>query len=429
MGRTAALMQTALTNLLILSATTVAGVLTARELGPEAKGVQAALVLLPSLLTLLAAWGLPTALLYLSRTPRQAAHLWSAALVWGGLAATLFALLGAALVPAPLAGYDPALYQPARFCLLFVPFTALSQLYTALAQATGRYRLYNLLRLAPPCLSLTLLALLMSTQTLTAVTAAAALLAPALPLVLGVSLHVQRTHPLSLTGFWSASQRLLRHGAYVYSADLLGVAAGHLDRIAIVLLLPVHDLGLYTVALSLARLLALIPTAVVAVLTPGLTARPLEEVGTLVGRAARISTWVTLVGAAGLMLTGPPLLRLLYGRDFSDAWAVLWLLSLDAALLAPSSVLALAFYAAGRPSLVVVRQGVGLTVLGVGLWGLTGPLGLLGVAWAVLAASSVTLALTLLAFARLFGGAPPIWSPQEDAAQLAVLWRTLQAVR
>jgi O-antigen/teichoic acid export membrane protein len=181
-------------------------------------------------------------------------------------------------------------------------------------------------------------------------------------------------------------------------------------------------MGLYVVALSLSRILEVFSRAAVSVLFPKASGRPVEEVVALVGRAARVTTTVTLLVAVGLTFLGPWVLGLLYGQDYLGAVTVFRILVFQVVLSGTTWVLFQAFMATGRPGVVTVLQGAGL--------GLAVPLvlvlipryGLEGAGLALLISAAARFVFVLVSFPLFLKvGMPSLWPTKADFGTIATV--------
>ncbi len=151
------------------------------------------------------------------------------------------------------------------------------------------------------------------------------------------------------------------------------------------------------------------------------------EVRLLLGRAARISTLVTLIGAISLMVVGPYLIRLFYGDAFQSTVKIFWILSVDSVLSGLAALLAQIFYALGKPELMIWRRISGLAVTLLGMLLLGGTYGIAGIAIAVLLTSIFMVILTLAMFPlTLKIPMPRLWAPIEDLSYISHLWTIAQ---
>jgi len=85
--------------------------------------------------------------------------------------------------------------------------------------------------------------------------------------------------------------------------------------------------GFYTRAVSICLLASIVPHAIAPWLYAKWAGTPLDQRNRQVEMAARVNVTYTLLAAAGLLLLGRPLIRLLYGAEFLPAYSALVLLA------------------------------------------------------------------------------------------------------
>src|SRR5688500_12259405 len=113
------------TQVLIVVMNVVTGIITARLLGAEGRGVYVALTLWPPLLAMLATAGLNSAVVFrLRRSPASADAVAGAALLLALGGSLVLITIGAALLPWFLRGYSPATVLFAQLCLAAVTVNA-----------------------------------------------------------------------------------------------------------------------------------------------------------------------------------------------------------------------------------------------------------------------------------------------------------------
>ena len=418
-----ATIQTLLTNVLILGVNVGTGVITARLLGPDGRGAQAAMVLWPQFLAYALTLGLPSSMLYnLKQFPEKASRLFSASLLIGTPLGILATLVGVVFIPRWITEYPTEVVVFAQWLMLTAPVWLLALVFTYILQAREEFGLYNISRYAQPLITLVALVLLAVFYRLTPLNAAMAYVLAIVPIFLWMLVRLWKIYRPSLWDLRPVLGNLTSYGLRSYGVNLFGpIVAGQLDRVLVVGLLQPSLMGLYVVALSLSRILTALQNAVASVFFSKASGRSTDEVITLVGRAVRVSTTGTLLVALGLGLLGPFVMGLVYGPDFLGAVLVFRILLLEAVLGGATWVLAHAFMALDRPGTVSVMQGVGV--------GLSVPLllllipryGLAGAGTALLIATAVRLAGVLISFPLILKKPlPKLWPRLADFTTLLV---------
>jgi len=424
----AAVLQTLLANVLILGINLVTGVITARVLSVTGRGELAAIILWPQFLAFALTLGLPSALLYnLKRYPERAPLVFSSALILGMGMSFLATLVGILLIPHWLDEYPPEVVRFAQWNMLFAPLVMLNLLFASALQAREEFAFYNTARYLPPLLTLLALGLLTLLQDLTPFSAALSYGLSSVPIFFWMLARLWRYYRPVWRGLSSLLKRHLSYGLRSYGIDLSGTLARQLDQALVVGLLSPAMMGLYVVALSSARILEVFPTAMVMVLFPKASGRPVEEILVLTGRATRVGTAMILVAAVGLSLLGPWILSLLYGQEYQGAVTVFRLLVFEVMLGGTAFVLAQAFMAMGRPGILALLQGVGLGLAVLLLLVLVPRYGLEGAGIALLISTAARLGLVIVSFPLILKvPVPTPWPTKADFTTLLESKRSAQ---
>ena len=403
--------QTLAAGLLLAGLTLVNSVFLARFLGPEGRGLVAAVLLWPPLLQAFGLLGLNNAFVYFTRRePGSEASLLKLGAFLVVVASFASALLALLFVKELLFDADDRLRSLATvFLLIVTPLTALTTLIGAVAQAKGDFFAFNLSRLLQPAFLLLGLVVTQVLEGLTPFSAVAAALASAVAACGGTALIILRAPaghraPAAM----GLQKRFVLYGTAVAGVEILGALSTHVDRLAIVGTLTARDLGIYTVAYGLARIAGQLHSAASSVLFPKAAGAGLEEVLEKTGRGVRLTTMAALIAAVPLILASTVLIDVLFGSAFSDSALLFRILVIEALVQGTSWMMAQAFNALGKPHLIIVRQ----------VFGLAATIALM-VALAPLMGAIVRLAVTLGAFrVALHCPVPPLLPRSSDIRYL-----------
>lgn len=390
------------------------GIVTARALHPAGRGELAAIVLWPMLFSGLTTIGLPSALVYhLRREPDDAAALIGAA-AWLAIAATTLGVAaGWLLIPWWLGQHAPSTIRAAQWCLLTTHLCALTLVGRAAWEARGAFAASALSQMVTPAVVLAGLAVLAWRGPITTGAAAAVYVLAGVPSLVWMWRSLSRQHGLA-AGVARRWRRLTHYGVRSYGVDLCGVLAIYLDQVLVVGWLSVEAMGIYAVALSLARVLGAVHASVAAIVFPRAVGLAPAAMSAQLGRAARAGTIVAGVLGAAVVLGSPVLLGGLYGRAYLAAVPLLPILVVEAMVAGLVQVLLQGFLAAGRPALAtsVVAAGV---VASLPLFMVLVPrYGVMGAAVALLCASALRLGLTLYVYRRVLAWDTPQIRPAGD---------------
>ncbi len=404
------------------------GIITARALHPAGRGELAALGVWPNFLGSAMTFGLPSALVFWSRSnpERKSTLLWASLPLTFvmGLVATLIGVVG---IPYWLSQYSTHIVHLAQLFMINAMVVLLVANARAACEAEGDFLASSIALCLTPLLTLFSLLALLLARSITPASAALAYIAGGLPSCVFLFARLRRHFRQPPAAIGDAMRKLLNYGARSYGVDLCGTLSLYADQAVVVHILDPAAMGTYVVALSLSRTLNVIHQAVAAVLFPKAVSLEGKELIGVTGRATRASTLCT--AAAGLLVAvcGPVLLSLLYGREYRDATLILNILIAEVILTGLTLVLTRAFMAMGRPGVVTVLQSSGplmslpLLALFVPRWGA------LGASIALLTAAAVRLAFALLSFRIVLGHPAPNVIPTLNDAR-AVIPRVKAAV-
>lgn len=405
---TAATLQTVMARILVLAANMGTGIITSRALEPQGRGEYNAIALWPQFLAYLLMLGLPSAIQYnFKRHPEKESELFSAALGLS-MALGLFAMtLGIVFMPRFLPQYSADVIRFAQWYMILAPIVLLTEIFFSILEANQEFTFVNQLRSLQPLFTLAILGVLASTEQLTPLTAALAYSVPGLPLFFWMWKYLWQRFRPRWKGLGSAYRLLVSYGIRAYGMNLLGTLAEKIDQALVVTMLSPASMGLYTLALSVSRMLGLFHSSTITVLLPKIAARPIEEVVALTGRAVRVSTAVTVIVALAVSIPIPFLIQLLYGDKFVEAVGVFRILSAEIAIGGAAWVLAQAFMAVGRPGALTVVEAISVLVTVPLLLILIPLYGLEGAGWSLLISTVFRLVCLLAGYPLLLKVRPP----------------------
>jgi enterobacterial common antigen flippase len=333
-----------------------------------------------------------------SANQEEESNLYAASLAMGVVQSIGAVVVGIVLMPSLLSQYSSEVILYAQWFMLTAPMNLLSLVILNAYKARGMFSVVNQTNYLAPLLTLGLLGILAFTHEMTPLSAALAYRIPFIAIFLWKFVDLWKYYQPRFQQMANSVRQLFSYSYRSAGINILTQFADRIDQVLVVKFLPPGPMGLYIVALGLSRMLNTVQNSIVVVLFPVAAARPQEEVVALAGRAARISTLLTLVAAIPLIAFGPWVLGFLYGQEFVDAAPVCRLLSLEIVLKGATLVLAQTFMALGRPGVVTLLQGVGLGLsFPLMIW-LIPQFGLLGTGMALLCSTSLRLIFIMLCY-------------------------------
>ncbi|VEP15937.1 Polysaccharide biosynthesis protein [Hyella patelloides LEGE 07179] len=407
-GSVAATAQTMITMVGILAINVITGMITARTLGPEGRGEQAALILWPEFMANVITLGIPSALVYnLRRYPEERSNFFSAAVILCTVLGIGSAIVGIVFLPQWLSQYPTETIRMAQVLMPIVPIFLLAQLFAVALDASSQFAISNLGRYMMPVGTLILLGGLAISNKITPYTAALAYILPGIVVFASRVAYLKKIFKFKWSGLRKTYRRLMSYGVRSYGVELVKTLSGQLSQVVIIGLLSSTNLGIYVVALKLSRMMNVFQTSFVTVLFPKVAGRPVKEVVAVTGRAVRVS--LALTCSAGLVISflAPIVLNALYGQEFLAAISVFRILLIEIIISGTVWVFLQAFMAVGKPGVVTILQGLGVAVSVPLMFLLIPQYGLEGAGIALLCSSSIRLILVYSSYGLVLKVSPP----------------------
>jgi O-antigen/teichoic acid export membrane protein len=419
-----AVVQSVASKVLILGLQAGTGILTARALGPAGRGELAAMILWPLFIASVTTLGVPSSLIYhLRHRPEDRAKLIANGLVMATLLGIVAAAVASLVLPWWLRQYSSSVIAAAEWFLITVPLCSMTLAGRAVLEASHEFSSSNAIQTLTPLVTLVALLVFLVTHRIDPYTAAIAYIAASIPVFAFMLVRVRRVGLAATEIRFSIFRQIFGYGVRSYGIDVLGTLALQVDQVLVVSLLSPGAMGSYVVVLSLSRMLNLFQNSVVMVLFPKAAGLSTEDVVTMTGRAARISGLATAICAVLVCITGPSLLRILYGQEYVSAVGALRILVLEVVLSGATFVLAQAFMALNRPGIVTILQAVGLSLsIPMMLW-LIPRYGIYGAAISLLASTIARFIFVCAGFQIFLKIKPPSLVPSSgDVRTLLAVW-------
>jgi O-antigen/teichoic acid export membrane protein len=383
------------TQILIVMMNLATGIITARLLGAEGRGVYVAITLWPPLLAMLATAGLNSAVVFrMRRNPQALDAVAGAALLLGfGWSAVLIAG-GAFLLPLFMDGYSASTVLLAQICLAAVLVNSTQIVIKQAFAGTGQYWYCNLTHLLPQLYHLIALVSIALLATLTPKGAALALFLSGAVAVVSVLPKFWRTMRPRLLQLKDKEVRAEMRELRWYSmraapAGLVTALILHSDRLVLIPLLTARELGFYAVAFSFSRVVQFVQPALQSIFLSHLSGQAEVDSRRVHDTACRFLVAVLSIGCVVLWFAGEWLLGFAYGAEFAAAIGIFRLLVIEASLGVLAQVSVQLYLARDRPGTVsFIQAGTLVISLGLLLW-LVPILGALGAAIAMLSAGAV----------------------------------------
>jgi enterobacterial common antigen flippase len=391
-----AVFQTVATQFGVVFINLATGILTARLLGPNGRGIFAAVTIWPQLLSMLALAGLSNAIVYyLRKKPSQARWFAGSAIIIGAGSATFMMVVGILIVPFAMSNYGPATTHFTMWCLATVYINTLQVVAKQIFVGLGKYSVFNISNLLPQLLFLAGLILMISLSKIDSTTAVLSLLGGGFIAFLAIVPTLISSARPTFKRIDKHVKRILRYSYRAAATDVVGTLTGFIDRLTLVALVSPTQLGFYVVAYSFSRTVALVQPAINSVLLSSMADGDKVRAKTLHDHAFRLSLYGLLLAFIVLVSVDRYLLEHVYGAEFGPAVWLFRILTLEAIVTVLAQVAAQLFLALNRPGFVSFAQIASFTLLVTALAVLIPLFGSYGAAFALLAGGISRLALLL----------------------------------
>jgi len=412
-----ALSTSAAATIIIQIANIVSGVLVARMLGAEGRGELAAVFLWPLIIATVGRLGVNEAITYFAAAEKfslRAMH--ATGMAFLAVICPVMVIVGVLLYPAIFSGYRHEVLWVALVFLAFIPLNLIAICQQSLFRGAMMLLEFNLLRTLIHIFFAVGVLLVWWRGHATVMDAALAMLAAnGFVVLLGAVLLARR-------GIWfgrierAAAREMLIYGAKVHYGDMGQFVGERLGQALISLMLAAAQLGLYTVAITIARGSLVIAETAELLAMPRIAAqKSMTAKADILGAFMKGTFVLTIPGSLVLMAISPLILRFLFGAEFVPAHLTVDVLILANIPLAGKMLLAAGFFACDRAVLVGKIEMAAVAVLGVALSVLLPTMGILGAALAVLVTNTVSFGVLIYWANRELGmSAATLFLPTRD---------------
>jgi O-antigen/teichoic acid export membrane protein len=301
------------------------GIITARALGPENRGIFTLAALFPASLVTLSKFGQGVAAVYFIRKEEEdvsqvASNVFWVALTTGAVLIAIALLAKDALLGSVLKGV------PAYALVAVLPLAPIllveSYLYGVL-QATDRFKIYNIRLLAEAVLTVTGMAVALLLLDLGLPGAFGVAVGTRLFMVMWVVWTIHRGSRLQFRFDLPLAKRMFKYGLKSH----VQIIASHFHFKAAMYLVAFYlspaQVAFYSIASRLAEHILWLPQSLGLALFPRLAASSEQRAHEMTAMAVRQSVVLTAIAAAGLVVFGEFLITLWYGEAYAEAGAPL----------------------------------------------------------------------------------------------------------
>jgi O-antigen/teichoic acid export membrane protein len=356
------------------------GIITARVLGPENRGIFTLAALFPASLVTLSKFGQGVASIYFIRKKEEDVSQVASNVLWIAL------ITGAALVATALLLRDTLLTTVLKGVPLYALVAVLplapillveSYLYGVL-QATDRFKIYNIRLIAEAVLTVSGMAIALLVLDLGLPGAFGVAVGVRLFMVIWVVGTIHRGSPLRLSFDFALARRMFSYGLKSH----VQIIASHFHFKAAMYLVAFYlnpaQVAFYSIASRLAEHILWLPQSLGLALFPRLAGADEQRAHEMTAMAVRQALLLTAIAALGLALVGEFLITLWYGEEYAQAGAPLPYIAGGIVMMAMYVLLSRNFTSRNKQSVNIVAAyialvgNLGLNVLLIPRYGIEG---------------------------------------------------------
>ena len=278
-----------------------------RMLGTTLKGEYVAVIAVPGLLGAIGVFGLPNAINYFAARGMSIRGLfWAGILFTAILSAILVGALWIALPQLHKSIFSGAPEDLMRLGLITVPAALLSTFGSAVLYGRQQIRSYSMILIAQAAMTFSLVVVLVGILRWGVVGAVVASISATWLLAIVTEIVVARLIPNGPAGSPVSYRSLISYGGRLYPSSITGYFNYRIDVFIIqaVMVGQSSQLGLYSMAVTMAELLFKVPDSVTMIFLPRVSGATPAQADALLPRVARLNMLITCICAVGLIPSG-----------------------------------------------------------------------------------------------------------------------------
>lgn len=374
-------------NLLITLLGLVGSIILARWLGPSQRGIFAAIILIPTILQYFVNFGLSSATIYFTAQPNSDKNtIWSNLLFIGFIQSILGILMGYFITNFYLQRYGLQIINFGHLYLLTIPLGLYGMYATYILQGSAHFKVTNLLKCIVPfgyCIGIIWLRF---QQILT------------IENLVYVQLIIQSFYTIIAVFFlyrillihfifkieYNSIRKMLTYSVRVWFGDISQLANSRIDQFLIGGFLSSRDLGIYTVAVSVARFTSVFADAITTIMLPSVTGKEyiqekIDEILNFFKKYWIFSVIFHLIFALSL----PIIIPFVFGNDYLESIIICQILVLGSLFINAKTVLGGGILGMGFPAIMSYVEFFGMIISLIMSMLLLKIYGLIGVSFAI----------------------------------------------
>ena len=374
-------------NLLITLLGLVGSIILARWLGPSQRGVFAAIILIPTILQYFVNFGLSSATIYFTaQTNSDKNTIWSNLILIGFIQSALGIFIGHFIINFYLQKYGTNISYLGNLYLFTIPMGLFGMYATYILQGASYFRITNLLKcIVPFCYCIGIVGLriqqVLNLENLVYVQ----LFIQSIYLIIAVFLlHKKLLNQFVFKFEYKLIRQMLTFSVKVWFGDIAQLANSRIDQFLIGGFLSGRDLGIYTVAVSVARFTSVFADAITTIMLPSITGKnSLHEKITEIFNFFKKYWIFSVIFHIIFALSLPVLIPLVFGNAYAEAIIICQILIVGSLFINAKTVLGGGVLGMGFPEIMSYVEFSGMVISLIMSLLLLNIFGLIGVSTAI----------------------------------------------
>ena len=353
-------------NLLITLFGLIGSIILARWLGPSQRGIFAAIILIPTILQYFVNFGLYSTTIYFTAQPNSDKNtIWSNLIIIGSMQSILGISVGYFVINDYLQKYGLKIIHLGNIYLFTIPLGLFGMYATYILQGSAHFKVINLLKCLIPvtyCIGIVWLRFqqILTIENLVFVQ----LIIQSFYVIIAIILlyRIILIHFIFKIEYNSIHQ-MLRYSLKVWFGDIAQLANSRIDQFLIGGFLSSRDLGIYTVAISVARFTNVFADAITTIMIPSITGKEflkekIAEILKLFKKYWIFSVIFHLIFALSL----PIIIPFVFGEEYSESIIICQILVMGSLFINAKTVLGGGVLGMGFPAIVSYVEFFGMII-------------------------------------------------------------------
>lgn len=353
-------------NLLIIILGLVGSIILARWLGPSQRGIFAAIILIPTILQYFVNFGLSSTTIYFSAQPSSDKNaIWSNLIILALIQSLLGFLIGWFTVDIYLQKYFFHSIHLGRLYLFTVPLGLFGMYATYILQGASHFKISNFLKCVVPsgyCIGIIWLKF-QENLTIENLVYVQLFIQSFYVIIAVVFLHKMVFPQFLFKIEFSLMRQMLSYSMKVWFGDIAQLANSRVDQFLIGAFLSSKDLGIYTVALSIAGFTGIFANAVKTIMLPSITGKAffqekITETLNFFHKYWLFSIFFHTIFALSLSI----LIPFVFGKAYSESITICQILVFGSFFINAKTVLGGGILGMGFPALMSLVEIIGMII-------------------------------------------------------------------